>query len=439
MERCEYPWYVKVFKVGKKVTIVDLLRQAVFECPLDEFEAHANTDLLRKKGIFSKTSNTNEEEFLKSWARSLCYSHDMFSSYILLTYHCNMKCLYCYEGELHSLAGNMDLQMARQVLKWIQDEVRLNKSGLIDIAFFGGEPLLNRETLSYLADGLKSFSMSRGIKYNFVLVTNGTFLSREVFAELVKNDIRTIQITLDGSSRVHNQLRPTLTGGESYSKIIQNLADNVDAIKQSHMNVIINVNLSLVNSHPDDIEPLLRDLIDLGLQDSIVLSFSEVFCSLRKVPEGPLYEHITEKEHLLSNEIQCLQLANALGFRLDPKYFLRVGACTFKRKGFFAVDPKGDVYKCSSGVGKKEFYIGNVGDSVFDLAKAESKYLNSEPWNNRECIDCGYFPLCLGGCQYQKLIKDGVFEKNCNLFQQKSKLILLNAALHGNCGGTYEK
>jgi uncharacterized protein len=45
-----------------------------------------------------------------------------------------------------------------------------------------------------------------------------------------------------------------------------------------------------------------------------------------------------------------------------------------------------------------------------DLENGPTDYSSSYKtgiWNNEECMDCEYLPLCFGGCRFVKFVRDG--------------------------------
>ncbi|BAL80234.1 radical SAM protein [Caldisericum exile] len=288
IKKRELPNYVHLFQDGDNVIIFDLLRQGVFETNIRQVN---NFGLLKKYGVIPDELNSYEDNFLKLWARSICYNTNIFSSYILLTYNCNMKCLYCYERNINVKRNDSDTKTVNKILKWIKNEVKFNNSSLIDIAFFGGEPLLRNDLLVYLASDLKLFSNLNNIKFNFTLITNGTLLSPIILLELIKAEVKTIQITLDGWKTMQDYLRPLKGGRNSYELILKNISENREIIKKNNMKIIINVNLNWLNSNVEIIAPLLDDLVKIDLGNNLILSFSEVFCPIGEPSKSVLYEH----------------------------------------------------------------------------------------------------------------------------------------------------
>ena len=76
---------------------------------------------------------------------------DMFQQFhlvLMLTHACNLPCTYCYNG--HASSGNMSLDLARRSID--RAVASLDRGGTLELAFFGGEPLLRPDRLNALID-----------------------------------------------------------------------------------------------------------------------------------------------------------------------------------------------------------------------------------------------------------------------------------------------
>jgi uncharacterized protein len=51
----------------------------------------------------------------------------------------------------------------------------------------------------------------------------------------------------------------------------------------------------------------------------------------------------------------------------------------------------------------KEFAAGDVLSGVTDYSSSYKPGI----WNNNECLECSYLPLCFGGCRFFKFVENG--------------------------------
>lgn len=104
-----------------------------------------------------------------------------FTVYLIFSYACNMSCVYCFEGNKEH-KGRMSKQTLKQTCQYIN---ALSKNEKVEIAFYGGEPLLNanKEYITYI---LERFSNNENVFLKFI--TNGVNVNQymELFSKYKK-------------------------------------------------------------------------------------------------------------------------------------------------------------------------------------------------------------------------------------------------------------
>lgn len=144
-----------------------------------------------------------------------------------LTKGCNLRCTYCYE----SIYG----YDAKQIMTWETAKKaidlfwsQLTKYHIISaIYFFGGEPHMNFDLIKKVVDysyGHKTMSGYMGRYPNYLLSTNGTILSFEMYKLYSKLGSRiNIRISVDGFGEDHDINRKTINGKGSWPLLKKNL------------------------------------------------------------------------------------------------------------------------------------------------------------------------------------------------------------------------
>lgn len=125
----------------------------------DDFSGISGHDLaqvLLEAGIVHDTINTpasteaNKKEIIR---RSSTDKFQNFTLYLLVTQYCNLKCVYCYNGD-ETYARDQKLKMsfetAQKAIRFFWD--KLEDQGNLSIVFFGGEPLLNWPVIKQTLD-----------------------------------------------------------------------------------------------------------------------------------------------------------------------------------------------------------------------------------------------------------------------------------------------
>lgn len=157
----------------------------------------------------------------------------MFGNLMLVvTDGCNLQCAYCmlggYKGYKPLRAKHMDWETAKAA---IDEFVALNNTPAhramhnrkINIAFFGGEPLLRGDLLMRAVDYSKKLEKPGcGYWIDYSLTTNLTHLPDELAAFLVSRDV-SVQVSIDGPPEVHDRYRVTRNGKGSFDRMYRNL------------------------------------------------------------------------------------------------------------------------------------------------------------------------------------------------------------------------
>jgi len=136
---------------------------------------------------------------------------------ILPTEKCNFRCTYCYED---FTIGKMSSTISNAIKKLVQS--RFNDLQFLNISWFGGEPLLNKEIIYDISDFILKNKPS---SLNFVanITTNGYLLDETTLKKLIECNINIFQISLDGDAEMHNESRKTANGKPTFDKIWENI------------------------------------------------------------------------------------------------------------------------------------------------------------------------------------------------------------------------
>jgi uncharacterized protein len=137
--------------------------------------------------------------------------------FILPTEKCNFRCTYCYED---FTVGRMPSTISNAIKKLIQN--RFNDLQLLNISWFGGEPLLTKEIIYDISDYVLK---NKPTTLNFVsnITTNGYLLDEMTFKKLIACNVNAFQISLDGDIDMHNKSRIFANGKPTFDKIWENI------------------------------------------------------------------------------------------------------------------------------------------------------------------------------------------------------------------------
>jgi uncharacterized protein len=145
------------------------------------------------------------------------------SSYLNLvlfpTEHCNFRCTYCYEDYK---IGRMKSEVVSGIKNLLHYRYKTLK--LLEISWFGGEPLLAKDVIFEISEMILSLQgKNLDLNYAANMTTNGYYLTKQVAEELINSGISQYQISLDGNGQLHDTTRVLSNGKGSFDVIMSNL------------------------------------------------------------------------------------------------------------------------------------------------------------------------------------------------------------------------
>lgn len=345
-------------------------------------------------------SEVDETQILNFYRSNVICQNEQSVYEILPTTACNARCFYCFEEGVK--IKTMTLETAKKVCDFIINNNHNKKRILIQ--WFGGEPLLMPNIITYITQTLDENLAKKGVEIVYQMTTNGSLITEDMI-ELFKNvwHISKVQITLDGTKKEYEARKKYVNFPNAFEKVIENinlLADN---------GITVAIRLNYDRNNINDI----LDLIDyLGTS---ITSKNKVICyayplfgtdasSAPDVRETALLLVDINKK-IVENNLSHGKNTFTLHFVTSKCY-----ACL---RNSFLINPEGNLAKCSMAMNEDEF-IGNVSTPI----SLTSKYLNwcSTELPNSECYSCKFLPLCQGGCKAGHLgyspVKHYIY-KNC--------------------------
>lgn len=194
--------------------------------------------LLQRNG-FLIDSNIDELEAYNQlrWSIMDVQKNGENSYVIAVTSACNARCYYCFERDIKT--SMMSIEVATRVAKFIEKNTVNRK--VARISWFGGEPLLNIEMISYIS----SLLIDKKVHFVSSLITNGSLLSESIIAEAKKKwKLSYVQITLDGMDEKYNSSKNYIA---DLVNPFQTVIENVFLLVQNEISVLIRLNICKSN------------------------------------------------------------------------------------------------------------------------------------------------------------------------------------------------
>ena len=316
---------------------------------------------------------------------------------LVLGMECNFACRYCFEGSQKG-GKTMADATADQLVTFIKQRFGPNKKKLL-LQIYGGEPLLYRKRILYLARRLKPLVEKRGGELKIDLVSNGSLLTRQVVVELKPWGLDGVKVTINGLPDNHNHFRPFKSGRGSFEVIVRNLQQVCDL---THIRLGGNYTsetyrqfgplLDLLAGHgltPDKIE-LVNFNIVLKVNDKLTANEYQGGCATINEP------------WLREASLSVREEVYRRGYNVPE---LGPQPCAVEVDDAFTVHYDGSLYKCVTWVGHQQFKIGDIWQGV-DERYRQTHHLYH--WQKEQkCRECVYLPLCFGGCRFMAFQRDG--------------------------------
>lgn len=343
-------------------------------------------DLLQEHG-FLIDSGVNEIPLLFRQSLAARLDNRRLSLTVAPTLSCNFRCSYCYQPATRNRM-NRDVETA--LIDFVTN--RLMEKGSLHVTWFGGEPLLEMSRISHLSDSLIRICQEKKSDYSASIVTNGYLLDSGTVDELLRIQISSAQITLDGPPDIHNERRKLKGGGPTFSVILGNL-------HKAREKVSISLRMNVDQSNKDRIEDMLHLLKKEGLEKSVGFYIGHVrpYTDICGDISGTCLKD--EAYSLLSLEtmIRMLKMGFSSTFHMPRSRNLY---CMADIRNAFVVTPDGSLFKCWNSVGQENDVIGHLMEPISEKMTANQKnWLRRDPFA-LECRKCRLLPICMGGCPY---------------------------------------
>lgn len=355
-----------------------------------------NTVLEFIKNGFLIDEAIDELKVLKYSSNSYKYKKDTLSLTIAPTLACNFNCAYCYQesGKTSTMSENVQ----DGIINYIEHSIK--KLEKLYITWFGGEPLLAKQILLKLSDRIEKLAKENNCELSFFMITNGYLIDQQLITELKRLGLTGIQVTLDGPPRIHNQRRGLKKGGNSsFERILCNIQKLID----NDIKVYIRVNVDKTNV--DSVEEFLDILKSKGIMDAYIYPAQVVaYTKACKSASGSClstveYSDIDYKVHKMLIE---------KGFHKDFSPMLpkrKTNYCCADQVNSLLIDPQGSLYKCWNHIGTEET-VGNIVNQKSTKVQKmrQVNWIDYNPFDHKECTECKYLPLCMGGCPYLGMV-----------------------------------
>ena len=157
---------------------------------------------------------------------------------------CNLNCRHCYHQRGESVT--ISIESAEKTLK------KLRTLGTTHIHFLGGEPLMVPNIIDIL-------ELAKELGFMTSINTNGMRINESFAQELLKANVDSIMISMDGASK---EVNDSIRGEGVYAKVV----NAIDCLQRYEIPCGITVTISEINASE------IGDMIDFCIKKKILSS-----------------------------------------------------------------------------------------------------------------------------------------------------------------------
>lgn len=329
--------------------------------------------------------NDDRDEFLKLkyLSRFRKFDNHLLMLTINPTLDCNFSCPYCFEKSHRRVY--MSDKVEDDIVTFIKKHEDVKK---IEVTWFGGEPLLAFDRIMSLTKKITDL----GIDYDAGMITNGYLLSEKYIKKLESLKIKSLQITIDGLSPIHDKRRCLKDGTPTYDVII----NNIKKAKKIYPSVNINIRVNVDKTNANDFVELYR------------FSQTDALKGIRLTPAfvddinrtNPCVFNDQEKYHYM------VDLLKKHGIVFSGFYPSIKRECCVRNANTVVIGPMGELYKCWNDVGNRDMVYGYLDGSITN-EKVLLRYLaSSDAFEDETCKECILLPICYGGCPFSRIQRE---------------------------------
>jgi radical SAM protein with 4Fe4S-binding SPASM domain len=332
-----------------------------------------------------------------------------------LTLKCNLKCLHC--GSSAGKPRPDELSTAEGV-KLIRD---LAEIGFRGVALMGGEPFLRRDWYT-IGKEIKDLGMKLSI------ITNGNINPKNVLFKLVKLEIDSLSVGLDGATaKTHDHIRG-VKGAFDKAKEFIHLSKKA-GLPISIITTVHKLNFNELSAMRDFVLDLgvnwqVQEAIPIGRFPRNMALSEEEYYSLG------LFVASTRKKYSSKNLV--IGAPHNVGF--NSQFIPELGPYSswsgcWAGKMVLGIQSDGSIKGCLAL--SDEFVEGNIHDkSVIDIWNSPSSFRYSRAFNKKDigenCRDCKYKMDCKGGCTTRSTSFTGISHNDPYCFYRIERKLRLN-------------
>jgi uncharacterized protein len=306
-----------------------------------------------------------------------------------LTHACNLRCTYCYTGEKRAVA------MSRETAARALDMAFAVRESRVQLGFFGGEPLLEWDLLTWCTEQAEALAAERSIQLMPTLTTNGILLDPDRLRWL-RNHRFHLGLSIDGNRAMHDITRRHADGTSSFEACLRGLERSLEVFPD--VEVITVLDPANISHCAEGVRFLVREkgVRSISLNPNFHASWPEealvqwqsAFATL-----GDLYLAAYRSDRPIYLNFMDTKIVTGLkgGYEHHDR-------CSYGEREI-AVAPSGRIYPCERMIGADVDTQYSLGDVFNGFNPQWCECVLVQRGNrNPECKTCAYRSRCMNWC-----------------------------------------
>ncbi|MCI8776413.1 MAG: thioether cross-link-forming SCIFF peptide maturase [Oscillospiraceae bacterium] len=394
------------------VHVVDDITYDLLDNVKPPFDSECPQKVIDKLSIFYPVENIVScyNEIVELYNDKILFSEDdyeRFAKYSVaspvkamclnIAHDCNLRCKYCFAstGDFGTGRKMMTFETGRRAIDFLIEKSEGREN--LELDFFGGEPLMNFDTVKQIVEYARSREKECGKRFRFTITTNGLLLDDDKI-DFINKEMSNVVLSIDGRKETNDNVRIRVDGSGCYDsilpkfkKLVEQRGDKEYYVRGTFTKYNIDFSEDVFSLYNEGFDQISVEPVVCGSENPYALTEKELSEIFKE------YERLAER--ILENEEKGEKF-NFFHFMLD----LDQGPCAIKRlrgcgcgNEYVAVTPDGDIFPCHQFVGIDEFKMGNLYEGTFNQ-DMKSDFAAAHVYTKPECRECWAKFYCSGGC-----------------------------------------
>lgn len=340
-----------------------------------------------------------------------------------LTDKCVLSCKYCFARGAHL---NDNPKISPELLEKVISQSFQTRRPNVTFEWTGGEALLMGIDFYKKVYALQQKYATK--PFSNCVQTSGYLFDKELIDFLLNHDFD-ISLTIDGPKRIHDENRPTQSGGGSFERVMA--TREYIANRKGECGFICTVTKNNLG-HEKEMLEFFRKTGIYSFHSNPYIYFDKNIVKDKSLAIGPndyAYYFISQfNAWYESGQLEPIPhtvdyFMTGLSSKKSPHHTL----CTFGGRcltNFITITPNGDCYNCPKFTGHPNMLLGNLNTMSIcrildmDTNDAMKRLVEQRIEAIHKCEDseCRFAFLCNGGCPYLSYIAsngENIREKDC--------------------------